>query len=324
MATGLAYSPNFLKHLTGSGHPERPHRLTAIYDRLQAQGLLDQMTPISFAPADAEQIMLVHTSQYIQRVAAHCRDGAAFIDSPDSAICAESYDVALLAAGAVLSATDAIMDNRLDNALCLVRPPGHHAEADRSMGFCLFNNVAIAARHLQQNHNLQKILIIDWDVHHGNGTQHTFESDPGVFYASLHQSPASCYPGTGWPREKGIGPATGTTLNITFEPGATDDDYRTSFGEILEPAIKSFQPQFILASSGFDAHEDDPLASLCLSDEAFRFLIERTCALAQSFANGRLLVALEGGYNLDVLAQGVACQARTLIQAADQTSSSAS
>ena len=319
MATGLAYSPDFLKHLTGPGHPERPQRLTAIYDRLKAEGLLEQMTPVSFTPADTEQISLVHTSEYIQRVAGHCRDGAAYVDSPDSTICPESYDVALLAVGAVLAATDAIMDTRLDNALCLVRPPGHHAEAGRSMGFCLFNNVAIAARHLQQNHSLERILIIDWDVHHGNGTQHTFQSDPGVFYASLHQSPASCYPGTGWANEKGIGPATGTTLNIPFEPGATDDDYRTSFSEILEPAIKTFQPQFILVSSGFDAHQDDPLASLCLSDAAFRFLIERTCALAQRLADGRLLIVLEGGYNLDVLAQAVACQARTLLHTGGQT-----
>ncbi len=317
MASGLAYSADFLKHLTGPGHPERPQRLTAIYDRLKDEGLPEQMTAISFGPADIEQIKLVHTTEYIQRVARHCRDGAAFMDSADSAICPQSYEVALLAVGAVLAATDAIMDTQLDNALCLVRPPGHHAEAGESMGFCLFNNVAIAARYLQQKHGLERILIIDWDVHHGNGTQHTFESDPGVFYASFHQSPASCYPGTGWAREKGIGPGRGTTLNIPFEPGATDDDYRTLYEEILLPAVEAFEPEFILASSGFDAHKDDPLADLCLSDGAFRFLIESTCALAQRCAERRLLVVLEGGYNLDVLAEGVTCQARTLLDAGD-------
>ena len=319
MPTGLAYSPEFLKHRTGPGHPERPQRLQAIYDRLATDGLLEQMQPIDFSPADIAQIARVHTPPYIERVARSCRNGAPFIDSPDSEICPESYEVARLAVGAVLAAADAVVDGSLTNALCLLRPPGHHAEADTSMGFCLFNNVAIAARRLQQLHSLQRILIIDWDVHHGNGTQHTFESDPGVFYASFHQSPSSCYPGTGWASEKGTGPGLGTTLNMPFEPGATDADYRTSFTDLLVPAVEAFDPEFILVSSGFDAHADDPLANLCLTVDGFNFLLERTCQLAHNFADDRVLVVLEGGYNLEVLAQAVACQTRILLQTGHPT-----
>ena len=319
MPTGLAYSPEFLKHRTGPEHPERPQRLQAIYDRLATDGLLDQMQSIDFSSADIAEIERVHTRRYIERVAQSCRSGLPFIDSPDSEICPESYEVARLAVGAVLAAVDAVVDGSLTNALCLVRPPGHHAEADTSMGFCLFNNVAIAARRLQQVHSLQRILIIDWDVHHGNGTQHTFESDPGVFYASFHQSPSSCYPGTGWANEKGTGPGLGATLNMPFEPGATDADYRTSFTDLLAPAVQNFRPEFILVSSGFDAHADDPLASLCLTVEGFNFLLEQTCQLAHTFAADRLLVVLEGGYNLDVLAEAVASYARILLQAGQTT-----
>ena len=314
MATGLAYSPEFLKHRPSTGHPESPERLESIYRRLKTESLLNQMVNIDFAPAPISAIKLVHTAEYVKRVAQLCKSGASYIDSPDSEICPESYDVARLAVGAVLAATDAIMDNRLTNALCLVRPPGHHAEADKSMGFCLFNNVAIAARYLQTKQGLEKILIVDWDVHHGNGTQHTFEADPGVFYSSFHQSPSSCYPGTGWPDERGKGPGKGTTLNMPFEPGAGDDDYRTIYNQQFRPAVESFQPQFVIVSSGFDAHRNDPLANLCLSIEGFNFLMEQTCLLANQFAENRLLVVLEGGYNLDVLAEGVASQVHLLLQ----------
>ncbi len=319
MPTGLVYSPEFLKHRTSSTHPECPQRLQAIYDRLAADDLLNQMHAIDFSSAQLSQIETVHTRPYIERVAQTCRDGKPYIDSPDSEICPESYDVARLAVGAVLAATDAIMDGSLTNALCLVRPPGHHAEADTSMGFCLFNNIAIAARHLQQIHSLHRILIIDWDVHHGNGTQHTFESDPDVFYVSLHQSPNTCYPGTGSLSEKGIGPGLATTLNIPFEPGATDADYRAAFTDLIVPAVEAFAPEFILVSSGFDAHADDPLANLCLTVDGFNFLLQQTCDLAHTFADDRLLVTLEGGYNLEVLAHAVACHARILLQASHTT-----
>ena len=315
MPTGLAYSPEFLKHRPSPSHPESPRRLQAIHTALAQAGLLESLTPVDFTPADTTTIQLVHSAAYIRRVEQACRDNLPFIDSPDSEICPDSYQVARLAVAAVIAAADGIMSGHLTNALCLVRPPGHHAEIDRSLGFCLFNNVAIAARHLLSRHNLDRILIIDWDVHHGNGTQHIFEAEPAVFYASLHQSPASCYPGTGWADEKGTGPGLGTTLNIPFEPGSGDSAYRTAFESQLTPAVESFKPQFILVSSGFDAHADDPLASLALTFDGFDFLIRQTVVLANTFAQNRLLVILEGGYNLDVLAQALTSQARLLLQA---------
>ena len=314
MPTGLTYSPEFLKHCPSTGHPDRPERLEAIYNRLETKGLLSQLVNLTFTPADLSDIERVHTAEYIKRVAQSCKNGAPYIDSPDSEICPESYDVARLAVGAVLAASDAIISQRVTNALCLVRPPGHHAEVDESMGFCLFNNVAIAARYLQAKYSMEKILIVDWDVHHGNGTQHIFEHDPTVFYASFHQSPSSCYPGTGWPDEKGKGLGKGTTLNMPFEPGADDDDYRTIYNQQFRPAVEDFQPDFILISSGFDAHRNDPLASLSLTTEGFTFLMQQTCLLASQFAENRLLVLLEGGYDLEALAEGVTSQVLVLLQ----------
>lgn len=319
MATGLAYSAEFLKHRPSTAHPERPERLEAILAALDNEGLLDHMANINFGPAPVSEIQRVHTTSYIDRVAASCEKGAPYVDSPDSEICGASYTVARLAVGAVLAAADAIMAKRLTNALCLVRPPGHHAEADQSMGFCLFNNVAIVARYLQAKYNLERILILDWDVHHGNGTQHTFEADPSVFYASFHQSPTSCYPGTGWPDEKGTGDGAGTTLNMPFEPGASDYDYRTAWKRHLQLAVGDFRPDFIIVSSGYDAHRDDPLAALNLSVDGFSFLMKQTCRVAGQFAQNRLLIALEGGYNLAVLSEAVCAHARILIEAAEVT-----
>ena len=315
MATGLAYSPRFLEHVPGPTHPESPARLRAIYGGLEAAGLLGKFKAIDFVKAPVSELGRVHTASYIERVRHCCQSGAAWIDSPDSEICPDSYEVARLAVGAVLAGCDEVMAGVVTNALCLVRPPGHHAEADRSMGFCLFNNVAIAARRLQQVHGLQRILILDWDVHHGNGTQHVFESDPGVLYISLHQSPDTCYPGTGFAREQGTGMGKGATVNIPFEPGASDDDYRTIFMERLRPIIDRFSPEFVLVSSGFDSHTDDPLAGVCLSIEGLDFLLRQTCDAARRLCGGRLVVTLEGGYNLDVLAEGVSSQARILVAA---------
>jgi len=248
-----------------------------------------------------------------------CESDRRCIDTPDSTICSASYDIARLAVGGCLSAVDAVMEKRIDNAFCAVRPPGHHAESNRSMGFCLFNNIAIAAKYLLAKHSLARVLILDWDVHHGNGTQHTFECDPHVFFCSLHQHPRYLFPGTGWPHETGQGAGEGKTLNLAFMPHATDHDVMSAFQESFIPAARAFAPEFILASIGFDAHVDDPLASLDLTDDAFAWLTDRTMALADELCHGRFISILEGGYDLDVLSRCCVRHVEILMQDAHDT-----
>ena len=225
MATALGYDQAFLQHRTGM-HPERPARLTSIVETLRRDGLWERAVPVDGRVDPEAWIRTIHSEEYIERLDAACRAGLPFIDCPDSAICPDSCKVARLAVSVTLGACDMVMSGEVENGLVLPRPPGHHAEADRSMGFCLFNNIAIAARYLQQQHGLQRILILDWDVHHGNGTQHAFEKDPSVFYCSIHQHPATLYPGTGWPSELGEGLGRGATLNLPLPPGAGDEEFR--------------------------------------------------------------------------------------------------
>lgn len=221
----------------------------------------------------------------------------------DTLMSSESYRVAKLAVEGTLAAADGIITGQFTNAFCAVRPPGHHAEANRAMGFCLLNNVAIAARYLQHRHGLKKIMIIDWDVHHGNGTQHIFEEDPTVFYFSVHQFPL--YPGTGRADEHGRGAGEGYTLNCPLPPGKGDDEYMTVFEKSLRPAVEVFRPDFILISAGFDAHRDDPLANMGVTEEGFGEMTRRVKDWARVHCHGRLLSCLEGGYNLGALARSV-------------------
>lgn len=310
--TGIVLDERYQEHQTGPSHPERPDRLRALSATIDEQGLLPTLQRIEPMPAELERVESVHSPAYIERVRQACEAGAKFIDAPDSAICPASYDIARLAAGGLLAAVDGVMRGELANAFCAVRPPGHHAERALSMGFCLFNNVAIAARHLQQQWGLNRVLILDWDVHHGNGTQHTFEDDPSVFFCSMHQHPAYLYPGTGYPTERGTGPGEGTTLNLTMMPGAGDADYRKAFEESFAPAAEAFKPEFILVSAGFDAHRRDPLAQIELSDDAFAWLSTETLALANRACNGRLVSTLEGGYDLEALATCATAHVRIL------------
>ncbi len=223
----------------------------------------------------------------------------------DTLMSSESYCVAKLAVEGTLAAADGIMTGQFTNAFCAVRPPGHHAEANRAMGFCLLNNVAIAARYLQHRHGLKKIMIIDWDVHHGNGTQHIFEEDPTVFYFSIHQFPL--YPGTGRADEHGRGAGEGYTLNCPLPPGKGDDEYMTVFEKSLRPAVEAFRPDFILISAGFDAHRDDPLANMGVTEEGFGEMTRMVKDWARVHCEGRVLSCLEGGYHLDALARSVEC-----------------
>ncbi|MFQ5490930.1 MAG: histone deacetylase [Phycisphaerae bacterium] len=299
--TGLVLDAVFEDHDTGPAHPERGTRLAAIRRALGDRGLVERCERIDPEPIDGTLLERIHDPKYIARVEAACRDGEAFIDTADSAICPKSHEIALLAAGAVVKAVDAVMDGALDNAFCAVRPPGHHAERDRSMGFCLLNNVALAAERLVWHHKLERVLIVDFDVHHCNGTQHTFEHSHQVLVASLHGDPGSVYPGTGLAQETGLGPGRGYTLNLPMKPGADGLAYREAFVEHLLPAVERFEPQFVLISAGFDAHRLDPLAPICLETPDYDWMTRWLMDLATRHGRGRLVSTLEGGYHPGVL-----------------------
>jgi acetoin utilization deacetylase AcuC-like enzyme/formylglycine-generating enzyme required for sulfatase activity len=310
--TGLVSGDIFLEHKTPRGHPERPERISAIIERLKTGGLLADLTPIAPAPAALEWIAAVHTPQYIARVKRSCATGAGYVDSRDAPVSVESYNVALHAAGGVLAAVDAVMAEKVRNAFCAVRPPGHHACKDRAMGFCLFNNVAIAARYVQQKHKLSKVLIVDWDVHHGNGTQATFYDDPTVMYFSVHQHPF--YPRTGTAAETGAGKAVGHTINVPLPAGSGDRAYQQAFQEKLLPAAMAFHPDFVFVSAGFDAHQDDPLGGMKLTARQYAAQTRIVKQIAERCCRGRLVSVLEGGYGLEGLAASVEAHVRALME----------
>ena len=310
---GLLLDPVFELHDTGPQHPERAARLEYLREKLAEQGLDSRCVRIEPVEAEKKILLSVHSGQYLDRLESACRTESSYIDTPDSAICSESFRVAGLAAGGVIKAADLVAAGELDCAFCAVRPPGHHAERDFSMGFCLLNNVALAAMRLKMEHNINRIAIVDWDVHHGNGTQHTFEEDSGVLYVSLHQSPETLFPGSGYSTERGKGAGLGTTLNIPFPPGTEEKEYLEEFDRQALGLIENFAPEFILVSAGYDGHAEDPLASLNLSQAAYQGLTDRVVDLAGRFAGGRLVAVLEGGYNLEVLAQGVSNLLKTLL-----------
>ncbi|MCP4251011.1 MAG: histone deacetylase [bacterium] len=303
--TGLVLDERFERHDTGPDHAERAARLETVRGALAESGLDRRCVRIEPAPVTDPVLYRIHEPAYIRRVEAACRQGAPFIDVADSAICPDSYEIGRLAAGSVIEAVDAVMGGRLDNAFCAVRPPGHHAERDRSMGFCLFNNVALAAAHLLAARALERVLIVDWDVHHGNGTQHSFEDRADALVCSLHGHPHWVYPGSGLASETGVGPGEGYTLNLPMMPEATGSAYRQAFVEKLLPAVEAYQPQFVLISAGFDAHRLDPLAPICLETEDYDWMTRWVMDLAHRHCGGRLVSLLEGGYHLDALADSV-------------------
>jgi acetoin utilization deacetylase AcuC-like enzyme len=311
--TGLAQDERFQRHRAAPGHPERPERLAAIADALKASGLADQCRPIAATSIGVDPVLRVHEAAYLQRLQRACAGGLPFIDVPDSGICPESYELALLAAGTVIRAVDEVMAGRLDNAFCAVRPPGHHAERDCSLGFCLLNNVALAAQHLLDAHGMSRVLILDWDVHHGNGTQHIFEADPRVLFISIHGHPGILYPGTGYAHERGVGAGEGFTINCPMMPPSGDAEYRRVFQDPILPAVERFQPEFVLISCGFDAHRLDPLAPLGLPTDTFGWMTDEMTRVAAQFCGGRLVSVLEGGYHLQALGQCAALHVSRLI-----------
>lgn len=311
--TGFVYHPDYLKHDMGGGHPESPERLRAIVSRLEKSGVLGRLVRIEPTMAPDEWITQVHAVSYLKDLKTRAPVSGYVSLDPDTSMSVGSLPAAYLAAGGALAAADAIMAGKVDNAFCAVRPPGHHAERTRAMGFCLFNNVAIAARYVQRRYGVGRVLIVDWDVHHGNGTQHTFYDDHSVLFFSTHQYPY--YPGTGRATERGEGQGEGVTINVPMSPGQGDEEYREVFERVLVPAADTFGPEFVLISAGFDAHRDDPLAGMGLTEDGYAALTGIVAGIARRYSKGRILSCLEGGYNLRALAASVERHLISLMEA---------
>ena len=315
MSTGLIYDERFLEHDTGPGHPERPDRLRAVVRGLKKHGWWDQVTHLPFGSASRHRLARLHTPAYVARAFATCEDGRPYLDVADSAVCAASAETAALAAGGVLRATEAVVRGEVQNAFCAVRPPGHHAEADRSMGFCLFANAALAAEAAIADHGLERVAVVDFDVHHGNGTQHLLEHRSDVLFVSVHQHPDGCYPGTGYAEEVGTGEGVGFTVNVPLAPGGGDAVYAAAFADRVIPTLDAFAPQLVVVSAGFDAAAADPLAQMNVSTAGFAAMTEALLGVAERHAGGRLVSVLEGGYDLDALSAGVAAHMAALVAA---------
>lgn len=307
----MIYHPDALLHDPGEGHPERPARLEAIVQQLKAQALWDEVLHLSPQLAPRRALLRAHSPAHLDQVAALARVERPIYVSQDTAASPNTHRAALLAAGAPLTAIDALLAGRADHAFCCMRPPGHHAEVEQIMGFCFFNNAAVAAHYLRTECGCDKVAIIDWDVHHGNGTQHIFEADGSVFFCSIHQAPL--YPGTGAADERGLGAGRGQTLNIPVPAGSTDAEYLGHFTDAIIPALDQFQPDFILLSAGFDAHRRDPLGQVLLSAEGYGELTELVLQLATRHCEGRLVSLLEGGYDLEATAVSVAAHLSALL-----------
>ena len=297
-------------HATGEGHPERPARFDAVATALSEAGHTAAMQRIESRVVTDDEVLACHTASYLKMVERDVAVGHHMLSTGDTEIGPKSLDVARRAAGGALNAVDAILTGKVANAFCVVRPPGHHATPGRGMGFCIFNNVAIAARYAQKKYGVKRVLIADWDVHHGNGTQDTFYADGSVFFFSTHQAP--WYPGTGARQETGEGAGQGTTMNCPFPAGSGAAEILGAFRERLVPAMAEFKPEFLILSAGFDSRVGDPLGRFQLSDADFATLTETMLELAGKHAKGRLLSVLEGGYSLTGLASAATAHVRTL------------
>ena len=310
--TGFVYDEIYLHHKTGSWHPEKPERLTAIVARLKESGLYGQLAPITPAPAPLEWITAIHSPEYVERVRKTCQGGGGLMDTGDTPVSEESYDAALRAAGGVMAAVDAVMAGKVRNAFCAVRPPGHHALRAKAMGFCIFNNVAIGARYAQKKHNLPKILIVDWDVHHGNGTQDAFYDDGTILQFDIHRHPF--YPGSGTADEKGRGKGLGFKINVPVPAGSGDAVYRKALEEQLKGPALAFKPDFVFISAGFDAAAGDPLGAMKVTPEGYAAMTRIVRQIADSSCQGRIVAVLEGGYDLDGLARSVEAHLKALME----------
>ena len=299
--TAFVYDPIFLKH-TQEGHPEFAGRLVAIMEKLKISGILKKLIEIPSKKCSNEDLLLAHTQAHIDNVRHASENNISYLDT-DTYVNKFSYDAALFAVGSLVELTKSVIEEKVANGFALVRPPGHHAVKTQSMGFCIFSNVAIAAKLAQKKFNLKKIAIVDFDVHHGNGTQNIVEDDPDILFISTHQYPL--YPGTGKIDEIGKGKAKGSTINIPLPEGTGDNGFEKIYNQIIIPSLKRFEPELILVSAGYDAHWKDPLAGLNLSLEGFASISKKLLDIAKELCKGKIIFSLEGGYNLDVLSNGV-------------------
>jgi acetoin utilization deacetylase AcuC-like enzyme len=311
--TALLLDPLYKQHDPGPGHPEQPARYDAVTRAIESTKLLAQLQRVEVRVATEDEIALVHPHQYITTVKREIAAGAHELSTGDTNVGRQSFYVAVRAVGGVLSAVDAVVTGKAANAFCAVRPPGHHARPNQGMGFCIFNNIAIAARYAQRKHGIAKVLIADWDVHHGNGTQDTFYNDGSVFFMSTHQSP--WYPGTGEANETGEGKGKGCIVNFPFPAGSGREEILGVFRENLRRAADVFKPDLVMISAGFDSRDGDPLGRFTLSDTDFADLTKIMLEIAGTHANGRLVSVLEGGYSLSGLEAAVGAHVRALAQA---------
>ncbi len=309
--TGFVLDPVFRLHETGRGHPECPERLDAIEAALERRGLLTQLTRISARPISDPELLRCHSQAYLHSVRHDVAYGLPELSTGDTAIGDHSEDVARLAAGGALAAVEAVLDGRVRNAFAALRPPGHHAEAERGMGFCVFNNVGLAARHAQAALGIERVLIVDWDVHHGNGTQAIFWRDPSVLDVSVHEW--GNYPGSGAADERGEGPGEGFTVNCPLPAGSDGAAVLQALSGALLPAAAQFRPELVLVSAGFDGHRDDPLGRFALNSDDYGLLTELCLSVAREHAGGRLVSVLEGGYNLAALGESCAAHVAALL-----------
>lgn len=312
----VVYHPAVEEHDTGRWHPERPDRARLVAEYLEESTLAPLLDWAQPEPCPVAWIERVHTRAYRCFIEESCLRGLSALDQGDTLVSERSYHAALLAAGGALQAVDGVLDEKRFAAFSLMRPPGHHARPGQAMGFCLFNNIAIAAAYAREHYGLERIAIVDWDVHHGNGTQEMFYEDPAVFFASIHQSPL--YPNTGFPSESGRGAGDGATLNITVAPGATLQEYRLAMEGHLLPALRAFRPELLLISAGFDAHREDPLAQVNLEDHDFGVLSQYLVQLVREVEARGIVSILEGGYHPRALAHAVEAHLRPLVEAGEK------
>jgi acetoin utilization deacetylase AcuC-like enzyme len=305
--TALSADPICREHLRNRPHPERPERFDVVVEALP----VERMLALAAREATEEELLLCHTPEYLKVARQDVENRRRYLSTGDTDIDGRSWEVALHAVGSALNAVDAVMEGRADNAFCTVRPPGHHATASRGMGFCLFNNIALAARYAQRRYGVERVLIVDWDVHHGNGTQEIFYEDPSVFFFSTHQWPL--YPGTGRADETGDGAGLGTTMNFPFPAGSGRAEILGAVESALMPAADRFRPDLVLISAGFDSRVDDLLGNFTLTDDDFRALTLRVMEIAERHAGRRVVSLLEGGYNLPGLAMAAAAHVETLL-----------